>query len=44
VDQRPAQGESYRRLSPIAPDHPVVPAEAPGALRRLPITPVSSAG
>jgi cholesterol oxidase len=44
LDQRPAQGESYRRLSPIAPVRPVVPAEAPAALRRLPITPVSSAG
>jgi cholesterol oxidase len=44
VDQRPAQGESYRRLAPIAPVRPVVPAEAPAALRRLPITPVSSAG
>jgi cholesterol oxidase len=44
VDQRPAQGESYRRLAPIAPTHPVVPAEAPGALRRLPIEPVTSAG
>jgi cholesterol oxidase len=44
VDQRPVQGESYRRLAPIAPTHPVVPAEAPGALRRLPIEPVTSAG
>jgi cholesterol oxidase len=44
VDQRPAQGESYRRLAAIAPTHPVVPAEAPGALRRLPIEPVTSAG
>jgi cholesterol oxidase len=44
VDQRPAQGESYRRLAPIAPVRPVVPAEAPAALRRLPIEPVSSAG
>jgi cholesterol oxidase len=43
-DQRPAQGEPYRRLAPIPPVHPVVPADAPGALRRLPITPVSSAG
>ncbi len=43
-DQRPAQGEPYQRLSPIAPVRPVVPADAPGALRRLPITPVSSAG
>jgi cholesterol oxidase len=44
VDQRPAQGESYRRLAPIEPVRPVVPAEAPAALRRLPIEPVSSAG
>lgn len=43
-DQRPDQGEPYRRLAPIAPVHPVVPADAPGALRRLPIEPVSSAG
>lgn len=38
VDTRPAQGEAYRRLTPVAPRHPVVPADAPGALR-LPITP-----
>jgi cholesterol oxidase len=44
LDQRPAQGEPYRRLAPIAPAHPVVPADAPAALRRLPIEPVSSAG
>jgi cholesterol oxidase len=44
VDQRPAQGQPYRRLAPIAPDHPVVPADAPGALRRLPIEPVKSTG
>ncbi|CKH28694.1 GMC family oxidoreductase [Mycolicibacterium smegmatis] len=43
-DQRPDQGEPYRRLASIAPVHPVVPADAPGALRRLPIEPVSSAG
>ena len=46
-DQRPAQGEPYRRLAPIAPEHPVVPADAPGALRRVPLEPsepVSSAG
>ncbi|AKS35596.1 GMC family oxidoreductase [Mycolicibacterium goodii] len=43
-DQRPAQGEPYRRLAPIAPVRPVVPADAPGALRRLPIEPVTSAG
>jgi cholesterol oxidase len=44
VDQRPAQGEPYKRLAPIPPEHPVVPADAPAALRRLPIEPVSSAG
>jgi cholesterol oxidase len=44
VDQRPAQGEPYQRLAPISPEHPVVPADAPAALRRLPIEPVSSAG
>jgi cholesterol oxidase len=43
-DQRPAQGQPYKRLAPIPPEHPVVPADAPAALRRLPIEPVSSAG
>ncbi|MGB9225105.1 GMC oxidoreductase, partial [Mycobacterium sp.] len=43
-DQRPLQGDSYRRLDPIEPEHPVVPIGAPGALRWLPIDPVSSAG
>lgn len=42
-DQRPMQGEPYRRLEPIAPKAPVVPAEAPGALRWLPINPVRTA-
>jgi len=42
-DLRPPQGEDYRRLDPIAPGHPVVPAGAPGALRWLPISPVRSA-
>ena len=42
-DLRPAQGEAYRRLTPIAPAHPVVPADAPAALRNLPIEPVSQA-
>ena len=41
ADQRPAQGESYRRLAPIAPVRPVVPADAPGGLRNLPIEPVT---
>ena len=43
-DQRPEQGQAYRRIAPIPPEHPVVPADAPGALRRLPIVPVTSAG
>ena len=43
-DERPAQGESYRKLAPIAPERPVVPAEAPGGLRRLPIEPVNTTG
>ncbi|MBJ7337302.1 GMC family oxidoreductase [Mycolicibacterium sp.] len=44
VDQRPAQGQPYQRLAPIPPQHPVVPADAPAALRRLPIEPVRSIG
>ncbi|WP_370291562.1 GMC oxidoreductase [Nocardioides sp.] len=39
-DARPALGEAYARLEPIAPKAPVVPATAPGALR-LPIVGVS---
>jgi len=34
-DQRPTLGEPYRRLAPIAPRRPVVPAGAPGELRGL---------
>lgn len=33
TDLRPAQGEAYRRLDPIAPKNPVVPDSAFGALR-----------
>jgi cholesterol oxidase len=44
VDQRPVQGQAYERLAPIPPEHPVVPADAPGALRNIPTEPVSSAG
>ncbi len=44
VDQRPAQGQPYQRLAPIPPEHPVVPADAPAALRRIPIEPVRSIG
>ncbi|WP_349269699.1 cholesterol oxidase [Mycolicibacterium parafortuitum] len=43
-DLRPAQGQPYRRLEPVAPKRPVVPADAPAALRRIPIEPVSSTG
>jgi cholesterol oxidase len=32
-DTRPALGETYRRLQPVAPKAPVVPADAPAALR-----------
>ena len=40
TDPRPAIGEPYRRIEPVAPRHPVVPDEAPAALR-LPIVGVS---
>ncbi len=42
TDQRPAQGQPYQQLSPIAPKYPVVPPKAPGGLRNLGITPVTS--
>ncbi|NJP50641.1 FAD-binding protein [Streptomyces sp. SBST2-5] len=32
-DPRPAQGEPYRRIQPVEPKSPVVPAEAFGALK-----------
>ncbi|MFD3745623.1 GMC oxidoreductase [Nocardia sp. NPDC058633] len=32
-DPRPELGAAYRRISPVAPDRPAVPASAPGALR-----------
>ncbi|MET9316874.1 GMC family oxidoreductase [Kribbella sp. NPDC003505] len=38
ADPRPAAGSAYERVQPVQPAHPVVPAEAPGALR-LPIVP-----
>ncbi|WP_216210367.1 FAD-dependent oxidoreductase [Amycolatopsis aidingensis] len=41
ADPRPAQGEGYRRLDPVPPRQPAVPAEAPGALR-LPIAEVTA--
>jgi len=33
VDERPALGEPYRRMQPVAPKNPVVPANAPAALQ-----------
>ena len=36
ADDRPALGSPYRRIAPVQPKHPVVPATAPGALR-LPV-------
>ncbi len=38
VDPRPATGTAYQRIQPVKPEHPVVPTDAPGALR-LPIIP-----
>ncbi|MFG1620937.1 GMC family oxidoreductase N-terminal domain-containing protein [Kribbella sp. NPDC049227] len=40
-DARPAPGSAYQRIQPVRPAHPVVPADAPGALR-LPIVPKQS--
>ncbi|WP_127783929.1 GMC family oxidoreductase [Rhodococcus sp. X156] len=42
VDRRPSQGAPYQRLAPVAPVRPVVPADAPAALR-LPLTVVNPA-
>jgi cholesterol oxidase len=33
ADPRPAPGEPYRRVAPVAPHRPAVPAHAPAALR-----------
>ncbi len=38
ADPRPEPGSSYRRVASVRPNHPIVPTEAPGALR-LPISP-----
>ena len=32
ADERPVQGDAYVRLAPIAPQRPIVPADAPAAL------------
>ncbi len=36
-DARPAPGEGYRRIAPVPPRSPVVPPDAPGALRLTPV-------
>jgi cholesterol oxidase len=41
-DPRPQMGAPYRRLEPVAPRSPVVPADAPAALR-LPVLPTPPA-
>ena len=33
ADPRPRPGDPCRRVAPVLPRHPVVPASAPGALR-----------
>jgi len=33
ADPRPPLGEAYRRLDPVPPSRPAVPADAPAALR-----------
>ncbi|MGV0834257.1 GMC oxidoreductase [Mycolicibacterium thermoresistibile] len=43
-DLRPAQDEPYRRLEPIAPKQPVVPADAPAALRWQPKDSIDATG
>jgi cholesterol oxidase len=43
VDTRPAQGAAYRRVAPVVPVRPAVPADAPGALR-LPIVDIKADG
>lgn len=42
-DQRPEQGQPYRRIAPIEPKNPVVPVDAPGALR-LPVVEFKHSG
>jgi cholesterol oxidase len=36
ADPRPSPGEPYRRIAPVPPRHPAVPADAPAALRLAP--------
>ncbi|MBS9371207.1 GMC oxidoreductase [Rhodococcus sp. B50] len=42
-DQRPEQGQPYRRIAPVEPKNPVVPVDAPGALR-LPVVGITHSG
>ena len=37
ADPRPPLGAPYRRVAPVPPRAPAVPADAPAALRRLPV-------
>lgn len=41
ADNRPAIGSEYRKVAAVRPAHPVVPADAPGALR-LPIVEITN--
>ncbi|MBF6137507.1 GMC family oxidoreductase [Nocardia otitidiscaviarum] len=43
ADTRPEQGRGYRRIAPVAPKQPVVPASAPAALV-LPIVEIRGGG
>lgn len=43
ADPRPPLGSDYRRVAPVAPRGPLVPASAPGALR-LPVVRVTHGG
>ncbi len=42
-DQRPEPGQGYRRLAPVPPKSPAVPAAAPAALRLTPVSPEPTA-
>jgi cholesterol oxidase len=44
ADLRPAQGEAYSRLDAVPPHRPMVPQDAPGALRLLPLHVVRDPG
>ncbi|ADD41089.1 FAD-dependent oxidoreductase [Stackebrandtia nassauensis] len=43
ADPRPAPGQPYRRVEPVAPRQPAVPADAPGALRYLAVNSLNHA-